>query len=92
MCPDCRHCAVADDPCMDRFGSNVTPTGGSGGRTNALVRAVEAQKAEGVLHIDFFMWFQQICQHATLEEIGEMLRCEMISVEAMKQRESHRRR
>ena len=48
MCPLCPHCAVSDDPCMDMFGSNATPTGGSAGRAASMVGAVEAQKAEGV--------------------------------------------
>jgi hypothetical protein len=36
---------------MDVFGSNATPMGGSAGRADALIGAVEAQKAEGVLHL-----------------------------------------
>ena len=36
---------------MDIFGSNATPMGGSAGRGDALIGAVEAQKAEGVLHL-----------------------------------------
>ena len=36
------------DPCMDSFGSNATPMGGAAGRTDAMIGAVEGQKAEGV--------------------------------------------
>ena len=51
MCPDCPHCANADNPCMDSFGSDATAMGGAAGRSDAMVGAVEAQKAEGVLHV-----------------------------------------
>eukprot|EP00974_Lingulodinium_polyedra_P067123 6494814-Lingulodinium_polyedra.AAC.1 len=50
MCPDCPHCATSTDPCMDSFGSSATPMGGAAGRADGMVGAVEAQKAEGVLH------------------------------------------
>ena len=36
------------DPCMDSFGSNATPMGGAAGRTDAMIGAMEEQKAEGV--------------------------------------------
>ncbi len=55
MCPDCPHCVQTSSPCMDIFGSNANPIGGSAGRFDALVGAVEAQKAEGVLHLHFFL-------------------------------------
>ena len=55
MCPDCPDCAESKCPCMDIFGSNATPMGGSAGRADALVGAVEAQKAEGVLHLHMFL-------------------------------------
>ena len=45
MCPDCPHCVESACPCMDAFGSNATPMGGSAGRCDAMVGAVEAQKA-----------------------------------------------
>ena len=35
MCPDCPHCAVSGNPCMDSFGSSATPMGGSMGRGDA---------------------------------------------------------
>ena len=40
---------------MDSFGSNATPMGGSMGRADAMIGATEAQKAEGVLHLHFFV-------------------------------------
>ena len=42
-------------PCMDMFGSNATPMGGSMGRGDAMIGATEAKKAEGVLHLHFFI-------------------------------------
>ena len=57
MCPNCPHCALSDSPCMDYFGSNATATGGSMGRADAMIAAVEAQKAEGALHAHGFYYF-----------------------------------
>ena len=57
MCADCPHCVQCEDPCMDVYGSNATPMGGSAGRADALVGAVEAQKAECVLHLHLFIVF-----------------------------------
>ena len=37
MCPDCPHCSKGHDPCMDSFGSNATPMGGSAGRRDAMI-------------------------------------------------------
>ena len=45
---------------MDIFGSNATPMGGSAGRADALIGAVEAQKAEGVLHLHMFIFIQML--------------------------------
>ena len=46
MCPDCPHCALSERPCMDIYGSNATPMGGSMGRADALIGAVESQTKE----------------------------------------------
>ncbi len=54
MCPECPHCACAKKPCMDMFGSNGTPMGGTAGKAMAFVGAVENQKTEGVMHVHFF--------------------------------------
>ena len=67
---------------MDRFGSCATATGGSLGRADALVGAVEAQKAEGVLHLHLFLFLQMCHQHRSLEAIGDMLRDELLSADA----------
>merc|ERR1712025_477333 len=84
MCPDCPHCIETECPCKDVFGSNATPMGGSAGRCDDVVGAIEAQKAEGVLHIHMFLFFQMLHQHMTLAEIGERLRRGLVSVQAMK--------
>ena len=73
MCPECPHCATLNAPCMDYFGSNATPMGGSAGRGDAMIAAVEAQKAEGVLHIHAFVYFQTAAQFRTLLELGKQL-------------------
>ena len=70
---------------MDIFGSNATPMGGSAGRADALVGAVEAQKAEGVLHLHMFLYLQNACQFNNLSELADMIRNKMIDVEAYKE-------
>jgi hypothetical protein len=60
MCADCPHCAQSTNPCMDTFGSNATAMGGAAGRSDAMIGAVEAQKAEGVLHVHLFLYVQMI--------------------------------
>ena len=84
MCPDCPHCVETACPCMDIYGSNATPMGGSAGRCDAIVGAVEAQKAEGVLHIHMYMYFQMASQHMSLLEIGDRLRAGLINVASVK--------
>ncbi len=84
MCPDCPNCCTSENPCMDSFGSNATPMGGSAGRTDAFVGAVEAQKAEGVLHLHMFIFPQMLHQHKTLHDIGESLKNALVTVDAMK--------
>ena len=84
MCPHCPHCVTTQDPCMDMFGSNATPMGGSAGRADAMVGAVEAQKAEGVLHLHLFLFLQMAFQYKTLAEIADMFRRELLSPEAWK--------
>ena len=69
---------------MDVFGSNATPMGGSAGRCDAAVGAVEAQKAEGVLHAHLFFFPQMAHQFCTLHEIAQKLREAMLTVDAMK--------
>ena len=70
MCPRCPHCALTETPCMDAFGSNATPMGGELGRGDAAIGAVEAQKAEGVLHLHVFVYPQMVNQYETLQEIA----------------------
>ena len=77
---------------MDRFGSNATPMGGSAGRVDAAIGAIEAQKAEGVLHLHAFIFLQAAHQFNTLHEIGEMLRKSLITVDMMKAYTSNVRR
>ena len=55
MCADCPHCAESDCPCQDAFGSNAELAGGFAGRADALFGAVEAQNAEGALHLHLFI-------------------------------------
>ena len=84
MCPNCPHCARGDDPCMDSFGSNATPMGGSAGRCDAMVAAVESQKADGVLHVHLFIYLQMLMQFSTLHDLARVLREGMLSVDAIK--------
>ena len=84
MCPDCPHCCNTPNPCMDLFGSNGTPMGGSMGRADAMIGAIEAQKAEGVLHIHMFLFLQMVHQHKNLSDIANMIKEKLISVDHFK--------
>ena len=84
MCPDCPRCVSSNSPCMDVFGSNATPMGGSAGRADAMVGAIEAQKAEGVLHLHLFLFLQMAHQFLTLHDIAERLKQGLLSAESMK--------
>ena len=84
MCPDCPNCALAEKPCMDMFGSNATPMGGGMGRADAVIGATEAQKAEGVLHMHFFIFLQMAHQFSSLEEIATKFREHMMSIDSLK--------
>ena len=83
-CPECPHCNTSTNPCMNIFGSNATPMGGSLGRADAVAGAIEAQKTEGVLHLHFFKWVQSASQHMTLHEIAENVRAGLLKVDACK--------
>ena len=85
MCPQCPHCAMSESPCMDIFGSNATPMGGGAGRCDAIIGAVEAQKAQGILHLHFFMYIQTLLQFLTLQEIADKLRDGIITSENWKE-------
>ena len=56
-----------------------------------MVAVVEAQKAEGVLHIHAFVYFQMVAQFCTLLELGQRLQEGMISATAMKEYISYTR-
>ena len=71
---------------MDSFGSNATSMGGSAGRCDGMISAVESQKAEGAfLHVHAFVYLQSVHQFSTLSELAEKLREGMTSSEAFKQ-------
>jgi len=91
MCPECPHCVLSEQPCMDRYGSNATPMGGGAGRADALIGAVEGQKKEGVLHLHFFLYPQMAHQHHNLKEIADQFRARIMSVESMKAFINHTR-
>ena len=71
---------------MDYFGSNATPMGGSAGRADAMIAAVEAQKAEGVLHVHGFYYFQCASQFLTLTELAQQL--QHASIDELRTRKS----
>lgn len=70
-CPTCPDCASGGQPCMNIYGSNAAPMGGSLGRIGAAVGAFEMQKAEGVLHLQMFMFEESAHQYLTLHLIAE---------------------
>ena len=69
---------------MNMYGSNATPLGGSLGRADAAVAAVEAQKAEGVLHLHMFLFLQMAQQDSTLAQIAEQIRQGLLSATSFK--------
>ena len=76
---------------MDYFGSNASPMGGSSGRADAMVAAVGAQKAEGVLHIHAFIYVQMVTQFDTLAQLASKIRQGLVSAAAMKEYVSYTR-
>jgi len=58
--------------------------GGCNGRADALIGAVEAQKAEGVLHLHFFVFLQMVYQFHNLSEIADMFRKRLLTLDAVK--------
>jgi hypothetical protein len=74
---------------MDKYGSNATPMAGAAGGADAMIGAVEAQLAEGALHLHFFMYLQTAFQFKTLEEIAAMLKQELLTGAAWKNFVSH---
>ena len=89
MCPICPDCERTHSPCMDRYGSSATALGGSAGRADAMIGAVEAQKAEGVLHLHLFLFVQMAMQFLTLKEIANMFEKGVLSLETWKQYINH---
>ena len=85
MCPACPHCAEGDAPCIDTFGSCAEPQGGSIGRADVIVGAVEAQKAEGALHTHYEIFVQSAWQMYTLADISRMLQARMIDAKELKE-------
>ena len=84
MCPDCPHCNKGSQGCQDAFGSSAEPQGGIFGRCDAIFGGVETQKS-GALHLHLIAFLQRVHQHCTLMEIAQMIRKELLSVEALKQ-------
>ena len=74
---------------MDRYGSSASALGGSAGRADAMIGAVEAQKIEGVLHLHLFLFVQMAMQLKTLQEIADMFQRAMLSANAWKQYINH---
>ena len=70
---------------MDSFGSNATPMGGSAGRCDAMVGAVESQKADGVLHVHLFLYLQMAMQFMPLHDLADKLRDGLLSTQSIKQ-------
>ena len=54
------------------------------GRADAMIGAVEAQQAEGVLHLHLFLFLQSASQHATLQEIAAMFEKQLLTIDAIK--------
>ena len=59
------------------------------GRADALIGATEAQKAEGVLHLHFFIYVQMAWQMQNLQEIAQLFRQQLLRVDAVKAFNDH---
>ena len=74
-------------------GDTVTPpapAGGAAGRADAMIGAVEAQKAEdGVLHVHMFVYIQSAGQQSSLQDLAEQFQSGMLTPEAFKAYISH---
>ena len=49
-----------------------------------MIGAVEAQQAEGVLHLHLFLFLQMVNQYATLQEVADMFEKQLLSIDAIK--------
>ena len=59
------------------------------GRADALIGNTEAQKAEGVLHLHFFIFLQMAHQFLNLSEIAALLQARLVSIDALKRFHSY---
>ena len=70
-------------------GSNATPIGGGAGRIAGAVDAVDAQKAEGVLHLHLLLYPQMVNQFSAMQEMADKVGDDVLSAEAGKEYVSH---
>ena len=70
------------------LGSVAEAMGGIAGRVDAMFGAVECQKTTGSLHYHFFIFVQRLHQYATLKEIAEKLKNELVKTSEWKKLES----
>ena len=85
FCLDCPQCSLSFHPCADVCGSVADYMGGSDGRTDALVGAVEAQKTTGALQLHWFQYGQRLHQHCSMEEIARRVSEGLADPSALKQ-------
>ena len=86
MCPRCPRCNANDScsPCQNNFGSNMRPMGGVFGGCDGFGGGVESQRA-GTLHLHLKAHIISAFQHLTLQEIADLVRQNLLSVDAVKQ-------
>ena len=82
MCPSCPRCNSSNNPCQDRFGSNMLAMGGCMGGVPALGAATEHQK-HGTPHVHGEAHIACIYQYGTLIDIANAIRDKLFDPEAV---------
>ena len=78
MCPFCPHCSESSWPYQDALGSMAGAMGGIACRVDAMFGAVECQRVTGALRYHLFIYVRGLHQSATLKEIAEKLKAELV--------------
>jgi hypothetical protein len=86
MCPLCPHCNVGTEhsPCANKFGHNLTPTGGVAGLSAGFGGAVEYQMNDDP-HLHGNVHLVTMYQYLSLEEIAELMVQNIVTLENITQ-------
>ena len=82
MCPFCPHCH--DNPCQDAQGSVAELLGGSLGRCDGMIGAVECQKTTGNLHFHAMTFLQCLHQFGSMQDIATAIEKQLATTTELK--------